>query len=359
MDDRLRRVTRRAVRNVLRQKRKRVAVRHLRGMLGVVVHRFMPHVQDCVFLIVCHHRMVGYRHTACGGHPPCIATTGISMRLRFLRLHRDARVAISVVTVVIQRLVLETLGRVEPRVSQRLRLGLYEHQWRRRILMIEILERNLADAKTPPFVQLIDSVELTGFAVRVRNRRKSFDRAEHEVGIADHENVFVLLVAVRPDQPFLLHQSRAEVVIRLLVHHDVLDGFLGGPDVELEVGESVILENLAEDLTRSLVLENSAIGRARQEPEPGHRGHVVLRYAPRIAGAIERRDIPVEIAVIVGAAGHYDAFECRLPRIVIEPQLDRLADQMIRREIMLMRQQIEMNFRQAIDVFVDDRSTDQ
>jgi hypothetical protein len=49
--------------------------------------------------------------------------------------------------------------------------------------------------------------------------------------------VLFLLVAVRPDQAFLLHQTRTEVVIGLLVHHDVFERLLRGPDVELEFGE--------------------------------------------------------------------------------------------------------------------------
>ncbi len=224
--------------------------------------------------------------------------------------------------------------------------------------MVEVAVGHLAHPEAPALVQLVDAVVFAGGAVRVGHARQPVDRAEHAVGVADREDVLVLLVAMRPDQPLLLHQPRAEVEIGLLVHHHVVERLLRIADVEGEIGEAVLGEDGREDVARALVLEDPAIGRARQEPEPRHHRHLVLRDAARVADAVERAHVAVEVAIVIAAGGRH-ALERYLGGLLVEAQLDLLADQVGRLEVVAMREQVEMDLRQPVHLLVDDRHAHQ
>ena len=100
-----------------------------------------------------------------------------------------------------------------------------------------------------------------------------------------HQRVLSALVLEEIVDAVLLHQPADEVEVGLAVLHAVFElrirAFVG--QLRFEVGEAAILEHLLDDLGRLLVQEDPAVGRARQQPEPGPQhdavGVVVVLHA--------------------------------------------------------------------------------
>ncbi len=297
--------------------------------------------------------MVDQREAAVRGHGLGKAGAVEAPRLGLFGLHRIVGVAVSVLAPVIERVELVALRGMDPRVLQGAR-RLHLHQRRRRLVVVEVAEGDPADAEVECLVPAVDAVGLARGAVSVvRNRLETFDRAEHRVGVADHQHVLVVFVAEGPDQPFLLHQPRAEVVVRLVVHDDVFQRRPGTPDVELEIREPHLLEDRAENVLCGPVLKDPAIRGTGQKPEPRHHRHLIARDRAGSAHAPERRDVAVEIPALAGGTGTgNDLGEREIAALRIERDLDALADDLFESDIVPVRQQVEVDAGQLVDVLV-------
>ncbi len=341
-------------RDVERQARERVAVRHLGSLPGVVVHGLVAHAQkDELLVVVERRRVIDEREASTGGHG--LSETGAIEvpRLRLFGLHRVTRIAPAIRAPVIERVVLVALRGTDVGVLEHRRL-FDVHQPRRRLVVVEVAEGDLAHPELERLVPAGDTVHLARSAVRVIGHgSQTGDLPEHRVGVADHEHMLVLLVADRPDQPLLLHQPRAEVVVRLVVHDDVLQRWMIAPEMKLEIGKSEFLENRPENVLRTLVLENPAIGRAGQKPEPRHHGHFITRDRAGVADTPERRHIAVEITALTAGVGTGDdAREAGVAAPRVQHDLDALADDLLEADIVPVRQQVEVDLGQLVDMLV-------
>ena len=109
----------------------------------------------------------------------------------------------------------------------------------------------------------------------------------------------------------LLHQPADKVEVRLPVLNAVIQFTVGRRQRERNIIEAVVLENLLDDARHGHFLgrfghhrmENPAIRRARQKPEPRHdRG--LVNAEPLGAGTLhEGTDVPAELPFL-GAAAH-------------------------------------------------------
>ena len=86
------------------------------------------------------------------------------------------------------------------------------------------------------------------------------------------ENHLVLAVGVleEVEDALLFHQPRHEVEVRLPVLDAVLALGVVAGELQLEIGEAAILEDLLDDVGRRHLLEDAAVGVAREKPQPRH-----------------------------------------------------------------------------------------
>src|SRR5207237_857244 len=88
------------------------------------------------------------------------------------------------------------------------------------------------------------------------------------------QNQCVLAVLVREIivNALLFHQTADEVEIRLAILDAIFPGFVAGRKLELIIAETEGGEDILDDRWHGHILENVAIGGARQKPEPGNDG---------------------------------------------------------------------------------------
>src|ERR1035438_6499105 len=88
--------------------------------------------------------------------------------------------------------------------------------------------------------------------------------------VRQNQDMLVFLMFEEVVDPFLLHKPRHEVEIRFPVLRAIvaLDEVAVKP--KLEILKTQVRENLLNDVRSFHILKDPAIGRARQEPEPGH-----------------------------------------------------------------------------------------
>jgi hypothetical protein len=77
--------------------------------------------------------------------------------------------------------------------------------------------------------------------------------------------VLALGVLEVPVDSLVLQQPRDEVVVALPVLHAVDPLAVAAEQLELEVGDAVVLEHLLDDVRHAQFLEDPAVGRAREE----------------------------------------------------------------------------------------------
>lgn len=89
--------------------------------------------------------------------------------------------------------------------------------------------------------------------------------------VIDEDNL-MLVGAVPPEvvDAFLFHEAADEVEVRLPVLHAVNPGLVTGLEMIDDIGESVFLEHGLDDVRDGLVLEDTAIRGAGEEPDPRH-----------------------------------------------------------------------------------------
>jgi hypothetical protein len=126
--------------------------------------------------------------------------------------------------------------------------------------------------------------------------------------------------------------------MRLSILHAVLALRVALGDADLVIREAVLVEDLLDDLDRRKVLEDSAVARQRQEPEPRHHVGAIGRQAIRAAKLHE----PAHAAV-----NH--------PRPAIRElnvDRDRLTDERVRRNVVRLRHHLEREVERRRDGFL-------
>ena len=106
---------------------------------------------------------------------------------------------------------------------------------------------------------------------------------------------------------------------------------------KLEILKAEVFENLLDDVGNLLVLENPAIGRARQEPQPRHHLRAVGREPPVLRALREPADETVPVTL--GAVRIENA------------QRDVLSDHVLELDRIVLRQQIEIEMEELRNRF--------
>src|SRR6266436_7157647 len=133
------------------------------------------------------------------------------------------------------------------------------------------------------------------------------------------------------------HEAAHEIEVGLPVLHTVLALGVRPGEPVVEDRHRVVLEDLLDDVRDRLLLEDPAVRRAREEPEPRVHGHPVLEIAPDRLALGEARDVPVEVAVSA------------LHSLQLHGNL--LAAELTRLDIVARRQGRELELRGAAQLF--------
>src|SRR6266581_5989765 len=117
--------------------------------------------------------------------------------------------------------------------------------------------------------------------------------------VGEYQLVGVLVVLKEIEDAVLFHQARDKVEGSLAILDDVFALGVGALGTVLEVLEAVVLKNLLDDLGDRFLLENLAIGGAREEPKPGHDFGAVVTEAIVTANASKAayKAIPVPLVI--------------------------------------------------------------
>src|SRR5262249_18091652 len=86
--------------------------------------------------------------------------------------------------------------------------------------------------------------------------------------VGDHHRVLAILVLEEEEDSLLLQQASDEVVVRLAILHAVLARLVGA-ELEPKIGETVLSEDLLDDVRHRIPLKDAAVRRASEEPRPG------------------------------------------------------------------------------------------
>ena len=143
--------------------------------------------------------------------------------------------------------------------------------------------------------------------------------------VRQHERVVAVGVPDVVGDALLLHQAADEVEVGLAVLHAVRPRAVAAGQLERHVVGRVVAEHLPQDVRHGLVLEDAAVGRAGEEPEPRpDLGPVAVVPA---GGAVlaEARDVAIEVARRV--LGQRQPHGHVLPQDLIEVDVAALADQ--------------------------------
>ncbi|VFT50321.1 Uncharacterised protein [Pseudomonas aeruginosa] len=136
---------------------------------------------------------------------------------------------------------------------------------------------------------------------------------------------------------FLLHQPADEVETGLAVLHAVFPLAVGAAQGVLEVGEAEVAEHLLDDVRDLLVLEDAAVGGARQQPQPGAQGDLVAGELA-VAGSL--------------AASGDDAVEMPPAAVVqFQRQAGRLAQQPVEWQVGVFRDQFQLVGERPAELF--------
>src|SRR5262249_620741 len=128
------------------------------------------------------------------------------------------------------------------------------------------------------------------------------------------------------------HQSRNKIEIRLPILHTVIAWGETAIQAELEILKSEVAKDLLNDVGNCFVLEDPAIGRARQEPQPRHHLSAIRGEPPVLCPLRQSADeaIPVTLS----------AFR------VEDAQRDILSDKVLKVDGIVLREQIEIEMKQ-------------
>src|SRR5215469_26732 len=136
----------------------------------------------------------------------------------------------------------------------------------------------------------------------------------------------VLVVLEEIEDPVLFHQTRNKVEGGFAVLDDVFALGISSLSAVLKVLKGVILEDFLDNLGDGLLLENLAVGGAREEPEPGNNFSVVTREAVVATNARESANKPIPVPLVSANVLRLDG--------------NSLADNILKRYGVILREQI-------------------
>ena len=151
--------------------------------------------------------------------------------------------------------------------------------------------------------------------------------------IGQHEHVPVALMFEVVIDALLFHEPADEVKIRFPVLDAIGPGAVSTAQRLFEVRKPVVPEHLLDDVRNGHLLENPAVGRTGQEPQPGTHGHAVGVEIVNIALLAEAAHEPVEIARFI--LGQF------------EPNGDILTEKFFEGDIRVHAEQVEFKLKQA------------
>jgi len=132
----------------------------------------------------------------------------------------------------------------------------------------------------------------------VGDGRLVLERLVPGVGVDHLHGVAAVLVVEVVVDALLLHETAHEVEVGLAVLNAVLARSVLADQVELGGRyRRVVGEDLLDDVGNGLFLEDPAVRRASEEPQPRPHGHAVFVVAADHAPLREARDIAVEVTV--------------------------------------------------------------
>src|SRR6266567_7364891 len=117
--------------------------------------------------------------------------------------------------------------------------------------------------------------------------------------VGEYQLVGVLVVLKEIEDAVLFHQARDKVEGSLAILDDVFALGVGALGTVLEVLEAVVLKNLLDDLGDSFLLENLAIGGAREEPEPRNNFCLIVAKAVIPTGATKTAYEAIPMTLII------------------------------------------------------------
>ena len=118
--------------------------------------------------------------------------------------------------------------------------------------------------------------------------------------VGKNQNVLSGLMPEEVVDAFFFHKAADEIEVGLAVLDAVVAGGEIAVEAQFEIVESEIFENLLDNVGNLLVLEDFAIGRARQKPGPGnHLGSIGGEAAVlRTLGEAADEAVPVPLGTI-------------------------------------------------------------
>ena len=114
--------------------------------------------------------------------------------------------------------------------------------------------------------------------------------------VHDHHRVFSVLVLPVIVDALVLHEPAHEIERGLIVLHAKDALLIAAAELELEVLEPVVAKRLFYYFLDRPLLENAAVARPRQEPEPRHDLRMIGAHAALIAEEHHRAHIAVKVA---------------------------------------------------------------
>ncbi len=110
---------------------------------------------------------------------------------------------------------------------------------------------------------------LADYLPEVVHRRPVGNRCESVVAVGQDQRVGAFLMGEEPEDPVFFQQARDEGQVGLAILHAVFARGVAAGELELEVGETMGLENRGDDVRCRKVLEHAVVAGQAQPPEPG------------------------------------------------------------------------------------------
>src|SRR5450830_1379483 len=211
--------------------------------------------------------------------------------------------------VVVQRIVAGGVRTRHGRAHVDARAGALE------VVVVELQRARLHLLRQVPVVHVVAFALLLVLGV-VRNRRIARHRGVGAVGVGQHQHVAVLFMAEEVVNAFLFHQAADEIEAGFAVLHAVFPLAVRPAQGVFEVGKTQVAEHLLDDLRDAQVLENPAVRRAAQQPQPRAQRHLVAGELALVDALAALRDDAVEMPLATVRQLHADAH--RLAQQLVE-----------------------------------------
>ena len=158
-------------------------------------------------------------------------------------------------------------------------------------------------------------------------------------GVGQNEGMLAILVLEEVVNALRLHQAADEIEICLAILNAIFARDVTAGKAELVIVEAVALENLFDNVRGGFGLENAAIGRAGEEPEPRDNRGAILGVAALVAGLDHPADEAVEIPFHLLAD--------------VQPDGDVVADDLVENNVCILAAEFRLDLEEASQLFLD------